>query len=250
MIKRIAILAIITSFISTSWAQEEIKTHADQMPYFKGCDAYPDNTDDKRQCSNEALISFIANHIQYPDIAKENGIEGTVYVSFIIDEDGRVTQPSILRDIGSGCGEEALRVLSTMPDWEPAVDKQKHVKVKLNLPIQFYFTEEDNASLAEGYKIQWGGYTSSKINKKRLEELLSKSLFVRDQFGNTISYEELIFSFEKKNTFVDAKSNGTITKDLKKVVNKVKKGGLFTVTAVFQTDGRFYYVDKEFSITD
>ena len=250
MIKRIVIIAIITSFISAAWAQEEIRTHADQMPYFKGCDSYPDNTDDKRQCSNEALVSFIANHIQYPDLAKENGIEGTVYVSFIIDEDGKVTQPSLLRDIGNGCGEEALRVLSNMPDWEPAIDNKQHVKVKLNLPIQFYFTEEDNASLAEGYKIQWGGYTASKINKKNLEELLAKSLFVRDQFGNTVSYEELIFSFEKKNTFVDAKSNGAITKELKKVVNKVKKGGLFTVTAVFQTDGRFYYVDKEFSITD
>lgn len=84
-----------------------------------------------------ALLQYIANKIKYPAIARENGIDGTVYVEFIIDKDGSVTDAKILRGIGGGCNEETLRVVNAMPKWKPGRQQGNPVKVKFTLPIKF-----------------------------------------------------------------------------------------------------------------
>jgi len=84
-----------------------------------------------------ALMKFIAGHIKYPAAAREAGISGTVYLSFIVEPDGSISTVKVLRGIDGGCTEEALRVLSLMPVWEPGRQRQKPVRVKLNLPVRF-----------------------------------------------------------------------------------------------------------------
>lgn len=85
----------------------------------------------------EALHKFIEDNMQYPQIAAENCIGGRVYVQFEVDTDGTVLNPKILRDIGGGCGEEALRVVGLMPKWKPGRFNGKVVKTTFNLPIFF-----------------------------------------------------------------------------------------------------------------
>lgn len=85
----------------------------------------------------KALLSFLYSNINYPTIAKENRIEGTVYLYFVIDEKGNVVQSKIVRDIGGGCGKEALRVINSMPKWKPGTNQGKPVKVAFNIPIKF-----------------------------------------------------------------------------------------------------------------
>ena len=65
------------------------------------------------------------------------GIEGKVYLQFIIDKDGSLTNMTVLKGIGIGCDEEAVRVLSECPKWEPGKQRGKPVKVKMALPIIF-----------------------------------------------------------------------------------------------------------------
>lgn len=92
-------------------------------------------------------LKFIESNLQYPSWAIENGIEGRVYVTFEVDTDGTILNPVILRDIGGGCGEEALRIIRLMPKWEPG--KQwtpgqkggKVVRMRLNMPIKFNIEE-------------------------------------------------------------------------------------------------------------
>ena len=85
----------------------------------------------------EALQKFIEDNMQYPRIAAENNIYGKVYVTFVIDTDGTVLNPRLLRNIGGGCGAEAIRIVKMMPQWKPGMQKGKPVRVPYNLPVLF-----------------------------------------------------------------------------------------------------------------
>ncbi len=96
---------------------------ASQMPLYPG--------------GEEALFSYLAKQIQYPPQAMENGIEGRVIVSFVIQTDGSIDMLKIEKGLGFGCDEEALRVIRAMPKWNTGMQNGKAVAVKLRLPIFF-----------------------------------------------------------------------------------------------------------------
>jgi protein TonB len=85
----------------------------------------------------EARMKYLQKNIEYPQMARESGIEGTVYVTFVVETDGTVTNVRILRGIGGGCDEEALRVVRNMPKWEPGKQRGRSVRVQFNMPIKF-----------------------------------------------------------------------------------------------------------------
>jgi len=84
-----------------------------------------------------ARMKFLQDNIKYPQMARESGIQGTVYVTFVVERNGSVTDVKILRGIGGGCDEEALRVVQNMPKWEPGKQRGKPVRVQFNMPIKF-----------------------------------------------------------------------------------------------------------------
>lgn len=84
-----------------------------------------------------ALRKFIANAIKYPVIAQENGIQGKVYVNFVVDKDGSVTQAKIARGVDASLDKEALRVVNSLPKWKPGMQRGKPVKVSYTVPISF-----------------------------------------------------------------------------------------------------------------
>ena len=85
----------------------------------------------------EALYQFLASNLNYPNTAKEQNIKGRVIVSFVVEKDGRITNAKVIRDIGGGCGDEALRVVNKMPRWKPGKQKGKPVRVQFSLPFVF-----------------------------------------------------------------------------------------------------------------
>jgi len=84
-----------------------------------------------------ALYTYLAENIKYPQMAKESGIQGRVFVTFVVERNGSVTDVRILRGIGGGCDEEAIRVVSSMPRWTPGMQRGKAVRVQYNLPVKF-----------------------------------------------------------------------------------------------------------------
>ncbi|MCC6726269.1 MAG: energy transducer TonB [Saprospiraceae bacterium] len=84
-----------------------------------------------------AMLKFIYENIKYPNIARENGVEGTVYVRFVVEKDGSVSNVEVVRDIGGGCGEEAMRVVKKFPKWNPGKQRGRAVRVFFNLPVKF-----------------------------------------------------------------------------------------------------------------
>jgi len=84
-----------------------------------------------------ALQKYINANIQYPELARKEGIQGRVYVTYIVEIDGSISDVRILRGIGGGCDEEAMRVVSEMPKWSSGTQRGKAVRVQFNLPIVF-----------------------------------------------------------------------------------------------------------------
>ena len=101
----------------------KIFTIVEEMPAFPGGDA--------------KLFEFLKNNIKYPAIARENGIQGRVYVTFVVDKEGKIKDAKVLRGIGGGCDEEALRVVRAMPEWKIGKQNGRPVAVQYNLPINF-----------------------------------------------------------------------------------------------------------------
>lgn len=84
-----------------------------------------------------ALLRYLDENIQYPHIAKENGVEGMVVVQMIVEIDGTLSNLQVVKGIGAGCDVEALRVVKLMPKWIPGTQRGKAVRVQFNLPIRF-----------------------------------------------------------------------------------------------------------------
>ena len=95
----------------------------EDMPEFPGGDA--------------ALRAFIAQSVKYPTIAQENGIQGKVYVNFVVGKDGSITNAKIARGVDPSLDKEALRVVNSLPKWKPGKQGGKPVRVSYTVPINF-----------------------------------------------------------------------------------------------------------------
>ena len=103
--------------------EEEIFTVVEEEPSFPG--------------GADKMYEYLYANIKYPQVAKENNITGRVYLSFVVEKDGSIANPKVLRDIGGGCGNEALRVIKSMPKWNPGKQRGKAVRVQYNIPVVF-----------------------------------------------------------------------------------------------------------------
>ncbi|MFT4760276.1 MAG: protein TonB [Paraglaciecola sp.] len=108
----------------------------EEMPTFKGCEGVRDKKE-RKACAEQEMLQFVYKNINYPAIARENGIQGMVVIRFVINEDGYISSADIVRDIGGQCGDEALRVVQKMPNWNPGKQRGREVKVQFNLPVKF-----------------------------------------------------------------------------------------------------------------
>lgn len=89
-----------------------------------------------------ALSNFIIENLRYPAQAAENGIEGKVLVQFIVDKDGKITEPKIVRPVDPDLEAEAIRLVRSMPDWIPATDdSDTPVSSIMTLPVSFKISE-------------------------------------------------------------------------------------------------------------
>lgn len=96
---------------------------ADIMPKFPGGDA--------------ARIKYMVENVKYPETAKDKGSQGTVYISFVVEKDGSITNPKIAKGVENSLDAEAFRVVNSMPKWIAGTDKGKPVRVQFTMPIQF-----------------------------------------------------------------------------------------------------------------
>ena len=113
----------IVEFVEEVVEEPEIFTIVEEMPSFPGGEA--------------ELFKYLGSNIKYPAMARDAGIQGIVYVTFVVKEDGKISDVRVLRGVGGGCDEEAVRVVEKMPSWKPGKQRGKSVRVQYNLPIRF-----------------------------------------------------------------------------------------------------------------
>lgn len=144
-------------------ADTSIYDVAEKMPYplLKSCNPalHPGWTEDSiRRCADLQLLSMLSQNIRYPDSARLKNTQGTVVVSFVVEPTGRMTYYKLLKNIGDGCGEEAIRVLKALDTlgfrWQPALRDGKPVRIRQSLPLRFklqealpYYVTLDNDTL-------------------------------------------------------------------------------------------------------
>ena len=103
--------------------EQEIFQIVEEMPSFPG--------------GEQKLLEYVAKNVKYPQIARESGIKGRVFISFVVEPDASVSNVKVLRGIGGGCDEEAMRVVKSMPKWKPGKQRGKAVRVSYMLPVNF-----------------------------------------------------------------------------------------------------------------
>ena len=98
----------------------------------------------------EKFMEYLSSNIKYPEEAKEKGISGRVFIQFVVEKDGSVSNVKVMKGIGGGCDEEAVRVVKAMPKWKPGKQKGKPVRVNYILPVSFKLDEGETYKSVKG----------------------------------------------------------------------------------------------------
>ena len=123
------------STLADAPVNDSIYQIVEKMPQFTG--------------GESAMMKYVSENIKYPEKAKEDGIQGRVFISFVVEKDGSVSNVEVKRGIGGGCDEEAARVIAGMPKWQPGMQKGKPVRVNYMMPVFFKLTEDQPAKPVE-----------------------------------------------------------------------------------------------------
>jgi TonB family protein len=134
----------------------------------------------------EALRKDIASKVKYPESAKKKGISGKVYVTFVVDKDGKIVDLEIARGVESTLDEEALRVMSLLKTWKPGSQRGIPVKVQYTIPIQFALNGDSKSK-------------NQKIENKRINEAGNEVFFVVEDMPEFPGGEEALRLFISKN---------------------------------------------------
>ena len=122
----------------------------------------------------EAMMKYVAENIKYPQAAKDKNISGRVFVSFVIEKDGSVSNVKVVRGIGGGCDEEAARVIKEMPKWKPGMQKGKPVRVNYMMPIFFKLDDGQPAKSVKKEKANNPDMTPDKNGVYQIVEEMPK----------------------------------------------------------------------------
>lgn len=129
MKKIVLLLMFASAFVLCATAQERAEVQEELFQVVDEMPEYPGGQD--------SLFSFIAKNVEYPVAAQDKEIEGKVYIGFVVDETGTVTNARVLRGVDPDLDKEALRVINLLEKWTPGKEKGKAVKVEYTFPISF-----------------------------------------------------------------------------------------------------------------
>ena len=116
--------------------EEPIFKVVEDMPRFPGCEDVADKNE-RKNCARKKMLEYIYSQMKYPEAAKKQGVEGRAILQFTVDKDGSINNVRLLRAPSTECGEEAIRVVKSMPKWIPGKQRGRIVKVQYTLPVNF-----------------------------------------------------------------------------------------------------------------
>lgn len=108
----------------------------EHMPSYGDCKDIVSEKE-RRICTNKAVLNKIYDQLKYPALARENGIDGTVVIEFVINKTGEMKDIKILRDIGAGCGKAAMNAIKKLRNWSPGKQQGRPVNVLYRIPVKY-----------------------------------------------------------------------------------------------------------------
>ena len=120
--------AVEVKYVPVEVEEEEVE----EQQIFQVVEEMPEFPGGMAEC-----MKFLSKNIKYPPISAENGIQGRVIVQFVVNQDGSIVDPAVVRGVDSHLDKEALRVIQMMPKWKPGKQRGKAVRVKYTVPVMF-----------------------------------------------------------------------------------------------------------------
>ena len=190
--------------IATS-EEDTVYQIVEEMPQFPG--------------GENALMEYVSKNVVYPEEAKEKEIQGRVFIGFVVEKDGSIGEVKVLRGIGGGCDEEAVRVIKGMPKWKPGIQKGKPVRVSYQIPIYFKLDTPQKTNSLVGSVWEGTGtgtkggvtYTWHSIlqfNSENEGLLIEKLVSQKKNEKPVVEFENVAMDFEYA---FDGKKTGAIT---------------------------------------
>lgn len=227
-----AFIALIHIAAPSQAQNDSIYTEVDVPPLFEGCDDDLISATQRRDCSLERIGKFINQHITYPDSAKAHQTEGMVLTKFIVDTAGNISQIELLRDLGDGCGKEAMRILRLMPRFAPARKDGKPVSCYMTLPFRFRSIKESTTPNEQLFSLHWGTAYTDQIQHTDLLTLLDTPFEVRDYFGNIYPIRHVELNYIYKNKVRTEKIySARLNSPMRRLIEKAKTGSVLVVIA-------------------
>lgn len=151
---------------------EPVFTSVEQVPEFPG--------------GIEAFGKFLAANMKYPKAARDNNVQGRVIITFVVEKDGSLTDMKVVRGIGSGCDEEAVRVLKLSPAWKCGIQNGRPVKVQYSVPISFKLAADDKSTKPGENKtgaVETGGASTSSFAGQLRRDTTKSTFSIQNSFG-------------------------------------------------------------------
>lgn len=222
----------------------------DIPPLFEGCDDLLISPEQRQACSTPKLQAFIKTNLQYPDSARIRGIEGVVVVRFQVSEEGKITALELVRNIGAGCGQEALRVIRSMPAFTPALRNGTPIATTMTLPIRFKRpVSTPTTADAVTYRVEWGTAYHSSISKKQLQELARRFLVVRDVYGEEYEVQRIEMIVQTPNKRIELEvRGGFFSPAMRKTLKRIRPHQRLTWIATIEHQHKPIEVTKTWQI--
>ena len=193
-----------TNVLKTTDVPDEVFTVVEELPEFDG--------------GMEAFYQYVGNEIKYPAQAQQKGVEGQVYVQFVVERDGAITHVEAIKGIGSGCEEEAVRVVKNAPAFNPGKQRGRTVRVRMEMPIRF--TLEKEAGLA-GSQSQLKGTILAKDLQIKPDQLKIEANYadgvwsgtIHDKDGKALPGASIVVAETTKGTVSDLDGMFKVTAD-------------------------------------
>lgn len=193
MKKNLLTLSLIIFYFFSVFAQNDTTIYqvAEKRASFPGCDWAWFSETQKDSCRQYAMSDFLKSMLRYPVAARDSNISGRVVVQFVVEKNGLLTNMKLLKDIGGGCGNEAIRIVKLMNEmgirWIPAQTKEKIVRSYFALPVNFKLQEDPGYSMVDGYPVFYLLDTPLKYKEgdEALAAFLQKNLVIPKEVNDS-----------------------------------------------------------------
>lgn len=190
--KSLTLWLILANFL-TLFAQNDTTIYqvTEKKASFPGCDWAWFSEAQKDSCRQYAMSDFLKSMLRYPSIARDSNISGRVVVQFVVEKNGSLSNFKLLKDIGGGCGNEAIRIVKLMNElgirWIPGKMNDKEVRSYFALPVNFKLQEDPGYSMVDGYPVFYLLDTplTYKEGEEALAAFLQKNLIIPKEVNDS-----------------------------------------------------------------